>query len=98
MDEVKIKYYLTELENVIRDRYNPSEYHFLGTQDSSICIMKNADKWDVFFSERARKRELRTYDTLMEACLDFLDRLGTNDDAAVMKNEFLSAFEPVKTA
>ncbi len=60
-----------ELErlNVPKDMYHLTG----GLPNESYCIGQRDSKWDVYYSERGRKSDLKTFDDESTACEYFLD-------------------------
>lgn len=41
----------------------------------AFCIVKNGDRWEVYYCERGTKNGLKTYDSEDAACADLINRL-----------------------
>ena len=50
---------------------------------------QGVDLWDVVFVERGNDFSLKQYDNVVEACLDFLDRMADTGNEGRLKNRFL---------
>lgn len=46
-----------------------------GMQDERTCLIKEGDKWNVFFSERGGRTNLAQYESESEACEDAFARI-----------------------
>ena len=73
----------------IEEEFIPFDYSIGKRRESALCIFKDNDLWDVVFVERGNEFSLKQYDNVVEACLDFLDRMADSGDERRLKNRFL---------
>ena len=52
------------------------DYSIGKRRESALCIFKCNDFWNVVFVERGNDFSLKQYDTVVEACFDFLERMA----------------------
>ena len=58
--------------------YPESQYSVLAEKDGAVCLIRNheARKWEAFLLDGEDKCGLRSFDSLEDACLHFLDGLS----------------------
>ena len=88
MNARKESFCLNVMDNVLRNKFAPSEYSLNGKLSSAICLDHVPTGWKVFESERNAEYNAKTFPNIVEACLDFLGRMSTHDRSG-LKEEFL---------
>lgn len=56
----------------------PHDWYFVddyGNDDQRLCLMKDMDKWLVYYSERGSKLRLKEFEREEDACDDLYSRL-----------------------
>lgn len=76
-------------ELCVEEDFTPFDYSIGKRRESALCIFKCNDFWNVVFVERGNDFSLKQYDNVVEACLDFLDRMADTGDEGRLKNRFL---------
>ncbi len=70
---------------MILEKISPFSYDLTnGYSPESYCMIFNDHKWEVYYSERGHKVDLRKFDTEEEACLCFYS-LITDPKSGVVK-------------
>ena len=80
---------LEKLKELCVEEFISWDYSIGKRRESALCIFKDNDLWDVVFVERGNDFSLKQYDNVIEACLDFLDRMADTGDEGRLKNRFL---------
>ena len=60
----------------IEEEFIPFDYSIGKRRENAPCLFKDNDLWDVVFVERGNDFSLKQYDNVVEACLDYLDRMA----------------------
>ena len=83
---VKVEMNIKELESeLIKRRVNPLTYSLTGGLPSdALCIEKENNKWNIYYSERGNKDYLQSFTDESEACKFFLDTI-LEDSSVIMK-------------
>ena len=71
MTILELKKVLDE-NNIPRNLYN---LEMSGLKDQRICVEKTENGWNVYYSERGQKFDLKRYFSEHDACMDLLQRL-----------------------
>lgn len=68
---------ISELAQVLNDECFPEYSYCLhgGLPNDMFCIEYNEGSWDVYYSERGNKTDLKKYGIEDDACQDLLARL-----------------------
>lgn len=62
-----------ELERILVDKKISSDYSLDGGLPSEVfCLNENNGKWEVYYSERGNKSDLKVFDNESDACEYFL--------------------------
>lgn len=66
-----------ELKKILKRERIPKDLYSLkgGLPNESYCLEKNADKWEVYYSERGIRSDLKVFDTEEEACKHLYKRV-----------------------
>lgn len=87
--EIRHEDKITEsLRKVCDNNYNITEYAINGKRESAICITERDGKWMVFQQERGVEHDIVECETLLEACICFLIKLGKRSKRTILINEF----------
>lgn len=70
MDSIELKK-IFERERIPKDLYSLKG----GLPNESYCLEKNTDKWEVYYSERGIKSDLKVFDTEEAACKHLYKRV-----------------------
>jgi|GEM_PF-1039867 len=57
-------------------------------RDEAECLIRNQDKWEVFFSERGNKVGKDTFDDLDSACISMLNNFAESDKEFTEMKEY----------
>lgn len=91
MDRSKELMCLNALEALFAMKYHSSEYCINGTKDSAVCIVNRDGVWMVFEKERLKEYDIKSFDTVVEACLDMIGRMVLDGTSTQVKNQFINA-------
>lgn len=62
-----------ELERILIDKKISSDYSLNGGLPNEVfCLNENSGKWEVYYSERGNKSDLKVFDNESDACEYFL--------------------------
>lgn len=90
MDIKREKFCFEKLKALcIEEEFVPFDYSIGKRRESALCIFKDNELWSVVFVEKGNDFSLKQYDNVVEACLDFLDRMADSGDERRLKNRFL---------
>lgn len=90
MDRTKESYCLKKLDSILREKYHTNEYCLGGEKDSAVCLVEQNGVWNVFEQERRKKYDIKSFDTIIEACLDVISRMVLDGTVVQVKNQFLN--------
>lgn len=66
----------TELRAALTSSNVPADmYSLYGDRDETYCLLREADAWVVYYSERGKRNGERHYLAEEDACADLMDRL-----------------------
>ena len=88
--------YIKELSKVLVE-FDKSEYSLNGEKDSAICLDCINNEWVVYECEHVAKRDLKTYNNIVEASLEMIRRLANEDDINRLTNSFLDAIMQINS-
>lgn len=68
---------IVELKAVLQNDRIPKDFYSLqgGSPNESYCIAKRGNNWEVYYSERGTKTDLKIFDTEDEACKHLYKRI-----------------------
>lgn len=68
---------IEELKEILQNEKIPEDFYSLkgGLPNESYCIEKKGNIWDVYYSERGSKTDLKKFDTEDEACRHLYKRV-----------------------
>lgn len=82
LDEIVIDDFFLKCLQMALDKNNiPSSYYnFMQYADEAICIDKCMNEWSVYDGERGNKYNLKKYDNVFEACMEFIMRISEDSN------------------
>ena len=81
-------YYIMALSQICEEYFDQSEYSIGGPKESAVCLEKYVDGWVVYEKEKNSQNDVVHYDDEQKACVDFLRRLSTISDFALIEEKF----------
>jgi hypothetical protein len=69
---------LSELERKLDEIKVPEEVYSLlkgGLPNEQMCIVKNIDNWEIYYSERGRKTGIKIFEDEDSACNYFFEKM-----------------------
>jgi len=87
----KEKLYIDKLESLLSSEFDVNSYSLLRPKESAACLGQLDGRWVVYGYERGNLFQVKMYDSLVDAGLDLVYRLGMNNDPKRLQKEFLNA-------
>lgn len=78
---------LSALGKLFLKCFNQDEFSLNGPKECAVCLEKTASGWQVYEKEKESYNNLIIFDNLIEACLNMIERMTSNN--VELKNIFL---------
>lgn len=79
---------IEELDNILKEYFNQSEYNLCGESESAVCLDYDGGKWIVFEKEKNSRNDLLEFSKIEDACIDVIKRMFITD-ANIYQEKFL---------
>lgn len=97
MDKIREQKCLDALEKVLSSKYPHTYYCLTGYQESSVCLQVCEGGWEVYCGERNKHFESVVYDSIYEASLAVLKKIGL-DASSRLIDEFFDIISGISVA
>ena len=87
MDKRNEEYYLKAAKSVLEKHIPSDMFSFSGKADCAVCLIKEDEHWKVYETEKGSSFDEATYEIVIDAIIDMLNRLS-EDDGTELRKEF----------
>ncbi len=79
---------INALKMAVDKCYSEADYSLFSYSECAVCLEKKDDIWEVYYGERCAHHDSESFSNILEACICFIKKLGSNTNTKGMIQDF----------